>query len=110
MTGNRSSPFMRYGRVLASLLFASCERAPSFDVQGSFFPAWLHRIELLLEKQLVTVDQADRARTSEIAQAEALKQAASQRELSQAGLKSALPQYEHSEAVLESAVVVIRGH
>jgi hypothetical protein len=95
MTGNRSSPFMRYGRVLASLLFASCERAPSFDV---------------LEEQLVTVDQADRARTSEIAQAEALKQAASQRELSQAGLKSALAQYEHSEAVLESAVVVIRGH
>src|SRR6202163_794243 len=38
----------------------------------------LHRLEPLLEKQFVTVDQVDRARTSEIAQAEVLKQAASQ--------------------------------
>ena len=30
-----------YGLVVASLLFASCARAPSFDVLGSFFPAWL---------------------------------------------------------------------
>jgi membrane fusion protein, multidrug efflux system len=60
----------------------------------------LHRVEPLLEKQFVTVDQVDRARTSEIAQAEALKQAASQLLLSQAGLQSALAQYEHSKAVL----------
>jgi hypothetical protein len=32
---------MRYGLGFASLLLASCERAPSFDVLGSFFPAWL---------------------------------------------------------------------
>ena len=38
----------------------------------------LHRLEPLLAKQFVTVDQVDRARTSEIAQAEALKQAESQ--------------------------------
>ncbi|MCU1337748.1 MAG: Secretion protein HlyD family [Bryobacterales bacterium] len=63
----------------------------------------LHRIEPLLEKQFVTVDQVDRARTSEIAQAEALKQAASQLALSQAGLKSASAQYEHSKAVLEQS-------
>ena len=30
-----------YGLVLASLVLASCGRAPSFDVLGSFFPAWL---------------------------------------------------------------------
>jgi hypothetical protein len=30
-----------YGLVLASLPLASCARAPSFDVLGSFFPAWL---------------------------------------------------------------------
>jgi membrane fusion protein, multidrug efflux system len=60
----------------------------------------LHRIEPLLAKQFVTVDQVDRARTLEIAQNEALKQAASQLQLSQAGLKSALAQYEHSEAVV----------
>lgn len=38
----------------------------------------LHRIERLLVKQFVTVDQVDRARTSEVAQAQALKQAESQ--------------------------------
>ena len=27
--------------LLASLLLVSCGRAPSFDVIGSFFPAWL---------------------------------------------------------------------
>jgi membrane fusion protein, multidrug efflux system len=63
----------------------------------------LHRLEPLLAKQFVTVDQVDRARTSEIAQAEALKQAESQLRLSQAGLKSAEAQYEHSGAVLEQS-------
>src|SRR5271155_2080028 len=52
----------------------------------------LHRIEPLLAKQFVTVDQVDRARTSEIAQQEALKQAESQLKLAQAGLQSALAQ------------------
>ena len=27
--------------LLASLLLASCSRAPSFDILGSYFPAWL---------------------------------------------------------------------
>src|SRR5580692_5074640 len=63
----------------------------------------LHRIEPLLEKQFVTVDQVDRARSTEIAQSEALKQAASQLDLSQAGLKLALAQYEHSKATLEQS-------
>lgn len=45
----------------------------------------LHRIEPLLAKQFVTVDQVDRAKTSEVAQAEALKQASSQLLLSQRG-------------------------
>ena len=27
--------------VLALLLMTGCERAPSFDILGSFFPAWL---------------------------------------------------------------------
>src|ERR1700730_16195624 len=63
----------------------------------------LHRIEPLLAKQFVTVDQVDRARTSEVAQAEALKQAESQLRLSRAGLKSTLAQYERSKAVLEES-------
>jgi multidrug efflux system membrane fusion protein len=63
----------------------------------------LHRIEPLLAKQFVTVDQVDRAKTSEIAQAEALKQASSQLQLSRAGLNSALAQYERSKAALEQS-------
>jgi multidrug efflux system membrane fusion protein len=63
----------------------------------------LRRIEPLLAKQFVTVDQVDRAKTSEIAQAEALKQAESQLLLSQAGLKSALAQHEHSRTVVEQS-------
>jgi hypothetical protein len=37
---SRGSNFVIYGLVLAPLL-ASCSRAPSFDILGSYFPAWL---------------------------------------------------------------------
>jgi multidrug efflux system membrane fusion protein len=60
----------------------------------------LHRIEPLLAKQFVTVDQVDRARTSEIAQSEALKQAESQLRLAQAGLQSTIAQRDRSRAML----------
>jgi multidrug efflux system membrane fusion protein len=63
----------------------------------------LHRLEPLLIKQFVTVDQVDRARTSEIAQSEALKQAESQLLVSQAALKSAEAQYERSRAALDES-------
>jgi multidrug efflux system membrane fusion protein len=60
----------------------------------------LHRIEPLLVKQFVTVDQVDRARTSEVAQAETLKQAESQLLQAEAALKSTLAQEQRSKAVL----------
>jgi multidrug efflux system membrane fusion protein len=63
----------------------------------------LHRIEPLLAKQFVTVDQVDRARTSEVTQAQALQQAESQLRLSQAGLQSALAQQERSKAMLQQS-------
>jgi len=63
----------------------------------------LHRIEPLLSKQFVTVDQVDRARTSEVAEAQSLKQAESQLRLSQAGLQSALAQEERSRAMLQQS-------
>jgi multidrug efflux system membrane fusion protein len=63
----------------------------------------LHRIEPLLAKQFVTVDQVDRAKTSEIAQAEVLKQASSQLQLSRARLNSTLAQYNRSKAALEQS-------
>src|ERR1700691_4282340 len=63
----------------------------------------LHRLEPLLAKQFVTVDQVDRARTSEIAESEALKQAESQLRMSQAGLQSALAQYDRSESAVDES-------
>jgi hypothetical protein len=41
MNCNRDTRLVKFGPILASLLFAGCGRAPSFDVVGSFFPAWL---------------------------------------------------------------------
>jgi YtcA family len=35
------SRVLKRGLVLAPLLLASCSRAPSFDILGSYFPAWL---------------------------------------------------------------------
>jgi membrane fusion protein, multidrug efflux system len=60
----------------------------------------LHRIEPLLVKQFVTFDQVDRARTSEVAQAQSLKQAESQLQQAQASLQSTIAQLERSKAVL----------
>jgi len=67
----------------------------------------LHRLEPLLTKQFVTVDQVDRARTSEVAEADALRQAESRLELSRAELNSALAQHEqaqHAVTTLEPLV------
>jgi membrane fusion protein, multidrug efflux system len=63
----------------------------------------LHRIEPLLARQFVTVDQVDRARTTEMALAQELKQAESQLLLAQAGLQSALAQERRSQAVLQQS-------
>jgi membrane fusion protein, multidrug efflux system len=60
----------------------------------------LRRIEPLLSRQFVTVDQVDRARTSEAAQAQALKQAESQLQQAQAGLTSMQAQYTRAQAAL----------
>ncbi len=63
----------------------------------------LHRLEPLLAKQFVTADNVDRARTEEISQAQALKQAESQLKLSQAGLVSAQAQYARANAVVSQS-------
>jgi membrane fusion protein, multidrug efflux system len=63
----------------------------------------LHRVEPLLVKQFVTVDQVDRAKTSEVAQAQALKQAESQLRLSQAGLQSALAVEKRSRVMVQQS-------
>jgi len=63
----------------------------------------LHRVEPLLVKQFVTVDQVDRARTSEVAQSEAFKQAESQKRQADAALEATLAQEERSRAVLSQS-------
>ncbi len=67
----------------------------------------LHRLEPLLAKQFVTVDQVDKARTSETTMEEAVRQAESQLALSQAKLKSASAQHEqarHAVTTLEPLI------
>ena len=67
----------------------------------------LRRLEPLLVKQFVTVDQVDLARTSEAALAQALKQAQSRLQLSQAELNSALSRHEqakHAVTTLEPLI------
>jgi YtcA family len=41
MNCRRGNRVMKYGSMLTSLLLTGCGRAPTFDVVGSFFPAWL---------------------------------------------------------------------
>jgi multidrug efflux system membrane fusion protein len=60
----------------------------------------LHRVEPLLVKQFVTVDQVDRARTSEVAQAQSLKQSEAQLQEAQAAVQATLAQEQRSKAIL----------
>jgi hypothetical protein len=41
MTANQLRRPWKAGLLLAAMLCTSCSRAPSFDILGSFFPAWL---------------------------------------------------------------------
>jgi multidrug efflux system membrane fusion protein len=77
---------------------ASAERAVNRQrAEWSYASNNLHRLEPLLSKQFVTVDQVDRARTSELAESEALRRAESRLQFSQAALNSALAQHEQAQ-------------
>jgi hypothetical protein len=41
MKTKQTHGFLRYSFVPSLLLLIGCGRAPSFDILGSFFPAWL---------------------------------------------------------------------
>ena len=58
----------------------------------------LHRLEPLLAKQFVTVDQVDQARTLESTRSQAAHEARSELELAQAGLVAAEAQYKQGQA------------
>jgi membrane fusion protein, multidrug efflux system len=63
----------------------------------------LNRLEPLLAKQFVTVDQIDQARTTEVTRKQAVQQARSQLALSVARLESANAQYKQAKAQLEQS-------
>jgi multidrug efflux system membrane fusion protein len=79
---------------------AAVERA---DAEQAYASNNLHRIEPLLAKQFVTVDQVDQARTLEISRSQASHQARSQLALAEAGLAAAEAQYRQAEATLEQS-------
>ena len=79
---------------------AAVQRA---DAEQAYASNNLHRIEPLLAKQFVTVDQVDQARTLEVSRSQASHQARSQLALSEAGLAAAEAQYREGQAtVIES--------
>jgi hypothetical protein len=41
MSTNEARRLSNFGLLLGAMLSMSCSRAPSFDILGSFFPAWL---------------------------------------------------------------------
>ncbi len=72
----------------------------------------LHRIEPLLVKKFVTVDQVDQAKTLEAARAEVLNQARSEWEGSKARLQSTLAQQDQAKALVEQSKAQVEqaGH
>jgi membrane fusion protein, multidrug efflux system len=79
---------------------AAVDRA---DAELAYASNNLHRIEPLLAKQFVTVDQIDQARTLETTRSQAAHQARSQLALAEAGLDAAQAQYKQSQASLEQS-------
>lgn len=76
---------------------AAVERA---NVEMQYATNNLHRIEPLLTKQFVTVDQVDQARTLETSRSQAASQARAQLALAEAGLAAAEAQYKSGQASL----------
>ncbi len=62
-----------------------------------------HRLEPLLAKQFVTVDQVDQARTQEISRSQAASQAKAQLALAEAGLLAAEAQHKQAQALLSQS-------
>lgn len=76
---------------------AAVDRA---DFELSYATNNLHRIEPLLAKQFVTVDQVDQARTLQATRSQAASQARSQLALAQASLAAAEAQYKQGQATV----------
>jgi multidrug efflux system membrane fusion protein len=84
---------------------AAVERA---DAELAYATNNLHRLEPLLAKQFVTVDQIDQAKTAVATRSQAAHQARSQLALAEAGLEASLAQYKQSQATLEQSHQQVR--
>jgi multidrug efflux system membrane fusion protein len=97
---HRSSAAIEQAKADVANAKAAVERA---DAEQAYASNNLHRLEPLLTKQFVTVDQVDQARTLEVTRSRAAQQARSQLALAEAGLSAAEAQYKQSQAtVLQS--------
>lgn len=68
----------------------------------------LHRIEPLLAKQYVTVDQVDQARTMEATRQQAYNEAQAQQALAAARLTSAIAQQQQAQALLQQSQAQVK--
>lgn len=94
---NRAAAAIDQAKADVANAKASVERA---DAELAYASNNLHRIEPLLAKQFVTVDQVDQARTLEVTRSQAAHQARSQLALAEAGLAAAEAQYKQGQATV----------
>jgi hypothetical protein len=62
MTVNALTRALRFGLPLTAAFCTGCSRAPSFDILGSFFPAWLFCLVLGLVLTLAVYGLLSRVR------------------------------------------------
>ena len=94
---NRASASIDQAQADISNAKAAVDRA---DAESSYASNNLHRLEPLLERQFVTADQIDQARTTASTRSQAAKQARSQLALAEAGLRAAEAQGTQAQATL----------
>jgi multidrug efflux system membrane fusion protein len=92
---NRAAASIDQAKAAVANAKAAVELA---DAELSYATNNLHRLEPLLAKQFVTVDQVDQARTLEATRSQGAHEARSQLALAEAGLIAAEAQYKQSQA------------
>jgi len=94
---NRASASVDQAKADVSNARAAVDKA---DSELTYAKNNLARLEPLLQRQFVTVDQVDQARTTVDTRSQVAKQARSQLALSEAGLTAAEAQYKQAQATL----------
>jgi membrane fusion protein, multidrug efflux system len=94
---NRAAAAVEQAKADVSNAKAAVERS---DAELAYATNNLNRIEPLLQRQFVTVDQVDQARTAASTRSQAAKQARSQLALAEAGLVAAEAQEKQAQATL----------